>query len=337
MDWDEEPLPARRMVPMRRIWVRQGEVLPGARVASVAQEERIATAEAELLRAPDRRSSVKQLFDLYVVRGESPEAERLAERWNERDPLDVQAIVARADMAASRGQRALAIRILGSVVDVRPGDVGAQQRLIRLYRWQGLDKTACRFAVALAAFRSKDEASVSDALRCTEALGHSEPEFIELRRELVQGLDPRLAQAAERLATTGKKSDQIDLQLFAHWQGSRDVDLDLALIDPDGHRISWLGAPSRSVISALQVASRREESLGLSGGKPGTYVIEITRAEDERGENVPVSGSLEVSVAGRRKTIEFVLTKESDRLGLVKIKQVAKLVPLSPVDVWQAR
>ena len=36
-----------------------------------------------------------------------------------------------------------------------------------------------------------------------------------------------------------------DLRLEAHWLG--DADLDLALVDPDGHRVSWLGAPPRGV------------------------------------------------------------------------------------------
>jgi tetratricopeptide (TPR) repeat protein len=330
MERDERWLPQRRMVPMRRIWERQGEVQPGVRVASIAKPERILAAESELTRFPDRRNGTKVLFDLYVAGDELLKAEQLAQRWNERDPLDVEAIVARADMAASRGERELAIRILGSIVDVRPGDVGAQQRLARLYRWQGQEKTACRFAVALAAFRSKDKDALTEALRCTQALGQSEPPFDELRRDVLQGMAPDVAQAVERLAVKQRSLDTLsgDLQLFAKWHAERDVDLDLALIDPDGHRISWLGAPSRSVISALQVVSPHEESLALRGGKPGQYVVEITRVKNGVSEQVPVTGSVEIVVAGQRRTLAFELTRVSDRLGLVTIKQVAKLVPL---------
>jgi DNA-directed RNA polymerase specialized sigma24 family protein/tetratricopeptide (TPR) repeat protein len=317
------------LVPMRRIWERKGEIRPGVRLASKAKLDVIASAEREQIRNSDRRSTTKQLFDLYVAANDRTRAEELAQRWNERDPLDVEAIVARADMAASRGDRASAIRILGSVVDVRPGDVGAQQRLARLYRWQGQEKTACRFQVALAAFRSKDEATLVEAMRCTQSLAATEPQFAQLRRDISSGIEPSVMAAVERLSAKERASDKLsgDLQLFAKWNSDQGVDLDLALIDPDGHRISWLGAPSRSVISALNVVSFREESLALRGGKPGEYIIELTRANQTTNARGPISGTLEVVVAGQRKTLTFELTQDTDRLGLVTIKQVPKLIP----------
>jgi tetratricopeptide (TPR) repeat protein len=317
------------LVPMRRIWERKGEIRPGVRVANKAKRDLIIAAESEQIRNSDRRSTTKQLFDLYVAANEQAKAEELAQRWNERDPLDVEAIVARADMAASRGDRSSAIRILGSVVDVRPGDVGAQQRLARLYRWQGQEKTACRFQVALASFRSKDEATLAEAMRCTQLLAATEPQFAQLRRDLSSGIDPSVMAAVERLSAKERASDKLsgDLQLFAKWNNDPAVDLDLALIDPDGHRISWLGAPSRSVISALNVVSFHEESLALRGGKPGEYLIEVTRVNQTSKAQGPISGTLEVLVAGQRKTIAFELTQDTDRLGLVTIKQVPKLIP----------
>jgi tetratricopeptide (TPR) repeat protein len=337
--WEPEPAPPPRMVPMRRIWERKGSILLGTSLLARATPQKVAAAEAELALNPDRRSVTKQLFDLYAASGDFTRAGQLANRWNERDPFDIEAIVARADMAARRGQRGLAVRILGSVVDVRPNDIGAQQRLYRLQRWQGNAKTACRFASALAAYRTKDAKATAEALRCTTELAAREPQFADLHQELLRGIDASIRSAAERLATMSVQPDTLsgDLRLTAKWNGHSSVDLDLALIDPDGYRISWLGAPSRSVISALNVTSVAEESLSLRGGKPGEYVIEIALADERRGEPIDVSGSLEISVAGTQRTIPFRLSAVSERLGTIKITTVPKLVPLLPNMAWQTR
>ena len=55
---------------------------------------------------------------------------------------DPEAITARADVLSASGDRAGAIRVLGSVIDVRPGDIAAQKRLARLERWRGSSGSA---------------------------------------------------------------------------------------------------------------------------------------------------------------------------------------------------
>ena len=88
-----------------------------------------------------------------------------ATRW------DVEALTARANLAAQRGERNEAIRLLGSVIDARPGEVAAQRRLERLERWQGQPSLACRHLVAAAELRPSDVALVADAVRCTQPTG----------------------------------------------------------------------------------------------------------------------------------------------------------------------
>jgi tetratricopeptide (TPR) repeat protein len=310
------------MIPMRRIWERKGEVLVGVGRPSNASAEKITLAEREMNANPDRRSATKKLFDVYARAGEIERARELAERWSERDPLDVEALVARADIAARSGDRASAIRVLGSVVDVRPGDVGAQQRLSRLWRWQAQPQNACRFATALAEFRPTDEKALTEALRCLQEIGH-----VEVARELRGTVAERVLRAAERLLEVSRAADNLsgDLRVTATWRGGDGVDLDLSVIDPDAHRVSWLGAPTRAVISATNVVSTNEEGLALRGGKPGEYLLEVSRG---RGAGT-VEGTATVSLAGTRRQIPFVLDGNRKALAVLKISTVPRLVPLN--------
>lgn len=320
-DWSEPPRPRRPMIPMRRIWERKGEVLVGVSRPSNASPEKVTAAEREMDANPDRRSATKKLFDVYARAGEIERARELAERWSERDPLDVEALVARADVAARSGDRPSAIRILGSVVDVRPSDVGAQQRLSRLWRWQAQPKSACRFATALAEFRPTDEKALAEALRCLQEIGH-----VEVARELKATVAERVLRAAERLLEQPRPADSLsgDLRVTATWRGGEGVDLDLSVIDPDAHRVSWLGAPTRAVITATNVVSTNEEGLALRGGKPGEYLLEVSR-----GSGVGrVEGTVTVSLAGTLRQIPFALESNRTALAVLRITTVPRLVPL---------
>ncbi|MGC4069362.1 MAG: hypothetical protein QM784_32875 [Polyangiaceae bacterium] len=211
--------------------------------------------------------------------------------------------------------------ILGSVVDVRPSDFGAQQRLSRLHRWQGSSTESCRFSLALSEFRPNDERALADALRCLGAIGGTDV-ALELRK-----LAPERTQhAAEALLEKTSPVDTLvgDLRISATWNQG-DVDLDLSLIDPDAHRASWLGAPTRSVITATNVVSNREEGLAMRNAKPGEYLIGIVRGAGEG----TAQGTLTVSVAGTTRQIPFSFDGDRLILGIVRLSLVSRLVPLS--------
>jgi hypothetical protein len=114
-----------------------------------------------------------------------------------------------------------------------------------------------------------------------------------------------------------------DLRLEATWDGGDD--LDLSLLPPDGARISWLGAPTRAVISARDVRSTTREGLALRGGAPGDYLVEVTRPAGHRGM---VRGSVSVFAAGARSVVPFQLDSTSSRIALIKITTRPRLVPL---------
>jgi vault protein inter-alpha-trypsin-like protein/FecR-like protein/VWA domain-containing protein len=312
--------PRRRMIPMRRIWERQGEVLLDRFAAAAASGSAIANVERMLADNPNRRDSVKKLFTLYLQAGELERAATLAERWSDKEPLDPEALTARADVLAARGERALAIRVLGSVLDARPGDIASEKRLARLERWAGRPALGCRFSIAIAELRSGDAALLADAVRCARETFDG-----AVGDELLEAAAPATRDAAERLLQGPPPDNQAlrgDLRLEAEWRGGGD--LDLALVDPDGHRVSWLGAATRGIITARDVTSESREGLALSGTRPGDYAIELVRS----GPGGPSTGEVTISVAGAVRRVPFSFDGTRTRLGVARVSMRSRLVPL---------
>jgi hypothetical protein len=314
------PPPRRRMIPMRKVWERVGSIVPGGSPADVKDA---ALREAEHAASGDVRSrdAMVRLYMFYMRAGDVDSAGRTAERWSEKDPLDPDALTARADVAAARGDRDGAIRILGSVVDVRPGDHKAQWRLARLHRWAGRAKMGCRHSMAVAQIRRTDEKLLAEAVRCARGAGEE-----ALGRQLLDAADEKTRSATDRLlSSSSPDTDALDgdLRLEATWETSED--LDLAMIHPDGHRVSWLGAPTRSVITARDVLSTTREGLSLRGAEPGEYVLEVTRGGT--GDRT-VRGTVRVTAGKQTREIPFELSAERTRYGLAKISMRSRLVPL---------
>src|SRR5262249_15491328 len=99
---------------------------------------------------------------------------------------------------------------------------------------------------------------------------------------------------------------------------------DLSFLDKDGHRISWLGAPTRALISARDVLSTEREGLSLSGGAPGEYVVELVRSAGFG----RVRGELKLSVAGETRLIPFSFDGERQAVAVAEIRMQPRLVPL---------
>ena len=319
-EWAAPP-PRRRMVPMRRVWERFGEVMSDRFTPKAASFDALSSAERLVMGDSPRREDVKKLYVLAMQAADLAQAERVAERWADKEPLDAEALTALADVAARRAERDTAIRVLGSVIDVRPGDVAAHQRLARLFRWAGRPELACRHTLGIAEIRPGDATLLADAARCARENGES-----TLADELLANAETKVRERAEALLSRPRPDDSElkgDLRLEATWDSG--ADLDLALIDPDGHRVSWLGAPTRAVISARDVTGMSREGLALRGGKPGEYVVEIVRAKGSG----RARGELTVHAAGTTRRLPFVLDGERLSLALVKIGTREKLVPVA--------
>jgi DNA-directed RNA polymerase specialized sigma24 family protein/tetratricopeptide (TPR) repeat protein len=309
-----------RMVPMRRIWERAGEITTARMVPKKASPDAILAAEQKAANDENRRELTRNLHALLAAASDLDRVEQVLDRWIARDPLDPDALTARADLAARRGDRERAIRLLGSVVDARPGDVGAQRRLERLHRWAGRPAVGCRHLIAASEIRAGDAELLADAVRCSRATG--EPDSAD---RLLASATSESRQKAEALLRAAPKDDGAlrgDVRLEATWSGP--VDLDLALVDAEGARFSWLGAPTRAVIMARDVLEDGREALAVRGAKAGEYVVELVRGSGTG----PVNGELTVNVAGATRRIPFQLSGTRATLGLAVVRMRPRLVPL---------
>ena len=314
--------PRRRgLVPMRKIYERQSTIHTERLIPLVAAADKIADAERELAANDNRRGALKKLYTLLALAGEVDKASTLVERWSEKEALDPEALTARADLAARRGQRDEAIRILGSVVDVRPGDINSQKRLARLHRWAGRSAVGCRHAIAIAQLRQGDAKLLADAVFCGRKTGAN-----TMVEDMLASADDKVRGQAKRLLDGMKdKVDAVrgEVRVTATWEGGH-ADLDIGLVHPDGHRVSWLGAPTKALISAEDVGSTRREALGLLGSKAGEYAIEIVRASGEG----TIRGEVVIRAAGNTRTVPFTLTGERATVGTMRIFWRSRLVPM---------
>ena len=307
-------------VPMRRVFERQANINTSQVIPFAAATDKIAKAQAELDKNTNRRVAVKELYTLLALAGEVDRAGVLADRWSQKEALDPEALTARADLAARRGQRDEAIRILGSVVDVRPGDIPSQKRLARLHRWAGRQALGCRHAIAIAQLRQDDAKLLSEAVFCGRKTGEN-----AMVDDMLASADAKVKKQAEAALKGMKdKSDLArgDIKITATWDGGGDVDV--ALIHPKGHRVSWLGAPTKAIISAEDVLSTRREALGLLGSPAGEYVIEVVRGSGATG---PQRGELLVTAAGQTRKIPFDLVGERQSVGTIRVSFKSRLVP----------
>jgi hypothetical protein len=168
--------------------------------------------------------------------------------------------------------------------------------------------------------RPGDAALLADAVRCARETGRGAS-----ADELLANADATTSALAQKLLAAPGVDEQAlkgDLRLEASWSGGSD--LDLALIDPDGQRVSWLGAPTRALISARDVLSTSSEGLALSGGKPGEYTIEVVRAR----EGSRASGELTITAAGSTRRVPFTLEGLRVNVAIAKISLRSELVPL---------
>jgi len=313
----------RQMIPMRRIWERVGAVVVDRLEPRAAGRTSIASLESRLSADENRRDLVKRLYTLHMLADDVDAAADAAERWTGKAPLDPEALRARADVAARRGDRDGAIRMLGSVVEVRPDDAKAQGRLARLWRWAGQPALACRPLQALAEQHPGDAARVVEAVRCAARAGEQ-----ALADDLLAAAEPKAAAAIHALLQRPDPDDgglRGDMQVVATWSG--DSDLDLAIVDPRGQRVSWFGGPTRATVSARDAVSVGREAIALRGAGAGEYAIEIGRAGGEDDGEI-VHGELTVTVVGTRHRLPFTLRGQHARVALANITMVPRLVPL---------
>jgi ferric-dicitrate binding protein FerR (iron transport regulator) len=312
----------RRFIPMHKVFDRH--VGFDAANAFVAQNAaKLAVAESALAAAPDSRDRTVQLFALYATSGRVGEAQELTARWAGRDALDPDALQARADLAARQGDRERAVRILGGLADVRPNDRAVQTHLAELWEAAGNAALACEHRVALADMAASEPKLVAAAVGCTRARG-----MISLAAALRLDTTDRVRDAVDTLLASPPAASPAvhgDVQIAGTWADG--ADLDLALIDAQGRRISWLGSPVKATVVARDVTSTRGETLEIAGLPQGSYLLEITRAAG-RDAGPAVSGTVTLRLNGETRTLPFTLTGARAEVGTVRVFFTSRLEPV---------
>jgi hypothetical protein len=311
----------RRFIPMKKVFDRH--VAFDATNAFIGQNAaKLTVAESALAASPDSRDKTVELFALYSTAGRLGEAQELTAKWAGRDALDPDALQARADLAARQGDRERAVRILGGLADVRPNDRAIQARLAELHTNAGNAALACEHRIALADMALSDAPAVAAAITCARAQGMS-----ELASVLRLDTTDKVREAVDKLVASPPPASSAlrgDVQITADWTGG--ADLDVALIDAQGKRTSWLGSPLKATVSARDVSSAAHETLDIVNLPQGNYVVEIARASG-RDSGDTIRGELTLRLGNETRKVPFTLTGPRAEVGTVRVFFTSRLVP----------
>ena len=280
----------------------------------------IRQARAALATEPDSRDRTVALYRLLAATGQLTEARSLLEQWSARDAMDGEALLTRSDLAGRDGDRDRALRILGGVADARPDEAWLHERLADTFTRLGRAEQGCAHRIALAELRIDDAKAQGRAIRCAREEG-----WLGLAAALVAGVPESERDAAEQVALSpiSLEAARGDLVVTGTWPAS--VDLDVALIDGEGRRLSWYSSTGRRgrghSDSGSDAAVERAHFAGLGAG---TYALEVSRSD---GSAEPVSGELALALpGGSSETLRFTTRAGRAEVGLVQVWFSSRLV-----------
>jgi hypothetical protein len=326
--WQPQRRPGgRRMIPMRKVFDRKASFSTTSSLAAEVSSD-LRTAESASKASPDSRDRTIALYKALVASGRVGEALEVVSRWSQRDALDADAVLARADLAAMNGDRERAVRILSGLADVRPSDKVIQKRLIGAFTQMGVPEVACQHRMALADLDPNDVTSVANAVRCSQDQG-----FSNVSQAFLDNTPSTQRERVELAARTSKLSEipalSGDLRVTASW--TQPVDLDFALIDKNGKRLSWLGSTVSNVnVTAKDATSFSGETVAFSNLSAGSYALEVVRARTAVGSQLPVSGEVTLLLpGGESRKIPFTLNAGRGEVGSVRVFFTSRLVPVS--------
>jgi hypothetical protein len=309
---------------MKKIFVRKASITTDASPAVSA--DKVAQARAAVAAAPDERSKHKELAKALALSGQLDELGEVLEKWSARDPLDVDVIVGRADLAAREGDRDASLRILSGALAA--SSLPSQDAFVlastvaRSFERAGRPE-ACAFTVTAAELRPTDPDAVARAVSCERAQGRAksaERWFAGLKDATARA---SVTSAVARLEAAKAESATGDVVVSATWDGG--ADLDLALLDPSGRRA---GVASRLKGARVEGAQARDhEALALATNEAGPFVVEIVRASAPE-SMAPVTGRVTIRAFGQTQTVPFTLTGARAHVARVDVRWEAELVPL---------
>ena len=323
-DWNRQRRNPRGGQFMKRIFVRKASIATDATPAIAA--DKVAAARAAVQATPDERGKHKELARTLALSGQLDELADVLSKWSEKDPLDVDVITSRADLAARRGDREASLRILGgalaaSALDPKEAFTLATN-VARGYERLGRPE-ACSFHVTAAEIRPTDADAVARAVSCERGQGRgnaAERWLSGMKDAQRKAVDAAITKVA---STTANDANGGDVVVSATWDGGQD--LDVVLIDPNGRRA---GVASRLKGTRVEGAqSRDHETVGLSTNESGAFVVEMARASND--STSPVSGKVTIRAFGKSQVVPFTLTGARTSVARIDVGWEAQLVPVN--------
>ncbi len=123
-----------------------------------------------------------------------------------------------------------------------------------------------------------------------------------------------------------------DVSVEATWDEGSAGDLDSGIIDPSGRRLSWASSTGR--VRARDCTSHSRESLAISSGSAGAFVVELVRADASDDPGPPVRGKLRITSLGRTQLVPFVLSGRRAQVARVDVRFESRLEPVNDWPAW---
>ncbi len=306
-------------VKMRREWYRTvvASAVPTAAGPDADLETKISAARAAAVAAPDSRDKLDALFGLLLRRESLDEAKSVMSTWVARDPLDVPATLRRSELALREGDRVRALRVVTGALEAHPDDIALADGLVDVALRAGDTKLACALSAVHAEVRPNDLEAVARRVSCLRELG----EHVDATAAL-ESIDASKRAAVELKISNAPKSKPTtvfgDLTVDATWSSGGDVDL--ALVDPKGVRLSWL---TPSGVKAADTIATGHESLAVPWAGAGTWTVEVTRPS---GDGSPVSGTITVRVLGETRAYPFAFAGNRATVARIQIGWASRMV-----------
>jgi hypothetical protein len=319
---------------MRREWFRSAAI---ANAGPPVSDEKIAAARAALVSTPDERGKHKELARLLSLDGRLGELEEEVARWSVRDPLDVDAIAAHADVLAREGKRDESLRVLSGVL-ASPGARGLRdldRAMATAYARAGKPE-ACSFWIAAGELAPTDVDAVARAAGCERALGRasSAERWLtslpnDAARDKARPLADRYEGFARAREGAPERASWGDVVVDASWDEG--ADLDIVVIDPAGNRQAWSSrSPS---VRVEDPRSSHHEALAISTSASGPFVVEVVRTDG--GESrTPVHGTVRIRSLGETSSWRFELTGGVAEVARLDVRWESRLVPAENLPVF---
>ncbi len=321
---------------MRRVWFRTAAISADARPP--VETAKLEAARIALAGSPDLRQRHADLARLLVREGNAAELEALASRWSSRDPLDPELLSVRATLASWRGDRDGALRILsGMLASPATSATAAAEIAAALSRAEERalhPVAACALRVGAAESKPEDVATVASAIACERGQGDLSSAERWLAAAKDEAARTRISAAAAKMLAAPAAEDGLfgDVSVEATWDEGSGGDLDLGIIDPSGRRLSWASSAGR--VRARDCTSRSRESLAISSGSAGAFVVELVRTDAEDDAGPPVRGRLRITSLGRTQLVPFVLSGRRAQVARVDVRFESRLEPVNDWPAW---